>query len=114
MLEQYYSALGWAYERSGEDEIVSTFQGSWTQYELRAIWRDEDQVLQFLALPDIRVAADKRDATYETIGLINEQLWLGHFELWSASGLLLFRHATLLEGEDRGALTLSHAETLVE
>ena len=37
MLEQYYGALGWAYERNGEDEIVSTFQGSWTQYELRAI-----------------------------------------------------------------------------
>ena len=56
MLEHYFSALGWAYERNGEDEIVSSFQGSWTQYELRAIWRDEDHVLQFLALPDIRVA----------------------------------------------------------
>ena len=114
MLEQYYGALGWAYERNGEDEIVSTFQGSWTQYELRAIWRDEDHVLQFLALPDIRVSADKRDATYETIGLINEQLWLGHFELWSTSGLVLFRHAALLEGEEGGTLSLQQAETLVE
>ncbi len=114
ILEQYYSALGWAYERSGEDEIVSSFQGSWTQYELRAIWREEDHVLQFLALPDVRVAADKRDATYETIGLINEQLWLGHFELWSASGLVLFRHAALLEGDDSGTLSLQQAETLVE
>jgi hypothetical protein len=114
MLESYFSALGWAYERAGEDEIVSSFQGSWTQYELRAIWRPEDQVLQFLALPDIRVSSEKRDATYETIGLINEQLWLGHFELWSASGLVLFRHAALLEGEDSGTLSLQQAETLVE
>lgn len=114
MLETYYSALGWAYERSGEDEIVSSFQGSWTQYELRAIWRAEDHVLQFLALPDIRVSAEKRDVTYETIGLINEQLWLGHFELWSASGLVLFRHAALLEGEDSGTMSLQQAETLVE
>ena len=114
MLEQYFSALGWAYERPGEDEIVSTFQGSWTQYELRAIWRGEDHVLQFLALPDIRVSAEKRAATYETIGLINEQLWLGHFELWSASGLVLFRHAALLEGEEGGTLSLQQAETLVE
>ena len=114
MLEQYYSALGWAFERNGEDEIVSSFQGSWTQYELRAIWRSEDQVLLFLALPDVRVSAEKRAATYETIGLINEQLWLGHFELWSTSGLVLFRHATLLEGDEGGVLTLRHAETLVE
>src|SRR3712207_9363538 len=72
MLEHYFTALGWACERTGEEEIVSSFQGSWTQYELRAIWREEDQVLQFLALPDIRVAADKRAAVYETIGLVNE------------------------------------------
>ena len=114
MLEQYYAALGWQFERNGEEEIVATFQGSWTQYELRAIWREEDNVLQFLALPDIRVATDKRLTVYETIGLINEQLWLGHFELWASSGLVLFRHASLLEGDDGAVLTLQQAETLVE
>lgn len=114
MLEHYFSAHSWAYERSGDEEIVATFQGSWAQYELRAIWRDDDNVLQFLALPDIRVSSDKRIATYETIGLINEQLWLGHFELWASSGLVLFRHAALLEGEEGGTLTLQQAETLVE
>ena len=114
MLEHYYSAHGWSYERHGEEEIVASFQGSWAQYELRAIWRDDDNVLQFLALPDIRVASDKRAQTYETIGLINEQLWLGHFELWATSGLVLFRHAALLEGEEAGVLSLQQAETLVE
>jgi hypothetical protein len=114
MLEHYFSAHNWAYERNGDEEIVANFQGSWAQYELRAVWRDEDQVLQFLALPDIRVAADKRAQVYETIGLVNEQLWLGHFELWSNSGLVLFRHAALLEGEEGGALSLQQAETLVE
>jgi hypothetical protein len=113
MLEHYFNAHGWAYER-GEDEIVANFQGSWAQYELRAIWRDDDHVLQFLALPDIRVATDKRAATYETIGLINEQLWLGHFELWTSSGLVLFRHAALLDSEDGSGMTLQLAETLVE
>ena len=114
MLEHYFSAHNWAYERNGDEEIVANFQGSWAQYELRAVWRDEDQVLQFLALPDIRVAADKRAQVYETIGLVNEQLWLGHFELWSNSGLVLFRHAALLEGEDGALLSLQQAETLVE
>lgn len=113
MLESYFAALGWTYER-GDDEIVANFQGSWANYELRGVWREEDRVLQFLALPDIRVAQDKRAAVYETIGLVNEQLWLGHFELWHASGLVLFRHATLLEGEESGQITLQHAETLVE
>src|SRR3546814_15873702 len=87
MLEHYFGAHGGAFERTGDDEIVANVQGSWASYELRAVWRVEDRVLKFLALPDIRVPSDKRIAIYETIGLINEQLWLGHFERWSSAGL---------------------------
>jgi hypothetical protein len=114
MLEHYFAAHGWSHERSGDEEIVANYQGSWTQYELRAVWRDEDRVLQFLALPDVRVPADKRAAVYETLGLINEQLWIGHFEMWASSGMLLFRHAALLDGQSDAALTLDQAETLIE
>ena len=114
MLESYFAAHGWQHERVRDDEIVATVQGSWAQYELRSVWREEDRVLQFLGFPDIRVAADKFSAIYETIGLINEQLWLGHFEMWSSSGILLFRHAALLEGGDDAAISLDQAEALVE
>lgn len=114
MLETYFDAHGWQNERTGDEEIVATAQGSWAQYELRGVWRDEDRVLQFLALPDIRVPADKRGVMYEAIGLINEQLWMGHFEMWSSSGMLLFRHAALLDASGEAALTLEQAETLVE
>jgi hypothetical protein len=114
MLEHYFNAHGWSYERNGDEEIVAGCQGSWANYELRAVWRDEDRVLQFLALPDIRVPSDKRAAIYETMGLINEQLWIGHFEMWASSGMLLFRHAALLESQSEPALTLDQAETLVE
>ena len=73
MLAAYFEAHGWSFDQVGEDEIVGNTQGSWAQYELRGIWRDEDQVLQLLVLPDVRVAEDKRSAIYETLGLINEQ-----------------------------------------
>ncbi|MCB2013519.1 MAG: YbjN domain-containing protein [Sphingobium sp.] len=112
MLASYFEANGWAFQHNGEDEIAAKMQGSWAQYEIRAIWRPEDQVLQLLALPDIRVADDKRAAIYETIGLINEQLWMGHFELWSNSGVVLFRHGTLLGQGDM--LSLDQAQLLVE
>jgi hypothetical protein len=114
MLQHYFEAHNWAYERNGDDEILANYQGSWTQYELRAVWRDEDRVLQFLALPDIRVPADKRSSLYETLGLINEQLWIGHFEMWASSGVLLFRHAVLLDGNSDPLMTLDQAETVVE
>ena len=113
MLETYFAAHGWHHERH-DDEIVATVKGSWTEYELRALWRDDDSVLQLLAFPDIKVADERRAAIYETIGLVNEQLWIGHFELWSSSGILLYRHAAMIDGEDEGTMTLSGAELIVE
>lgn len=116
MLESYFAAHGWEHERQ-EDEVIAKVKGSWTQYELRALWREEDSVIQFLAFPDIRVADDRRVAIYEAIGLINEQLWVGHFELWSSSGILLYRHAAMIESADEtggGSLSLGAAELLVE
>lgn len=108
----YFEAHDWSHEHVGDDEIVATTQGSWANYEMRAIWRSDDQVLQMLVFPDIRVLDDKRAAIYETIGLINEQLWLGHFEMWSNSGILLFRHGLLVgPGE---SLSLAETELLIE
>ncbi|GAA4017514.1 YbjN domain-containing protein [Sphingomonas swuensis] len=113
VLEAYFEARGWPCERSGDGEIVGSAPGSWAQYELRGVWRPDDGVLQFLAFPDVKVAADKKAAIYETLGLVNEQLWLGHFELWSNSGLIVFRYAALLDGGDEG-LSFEQAEAIAE
>ncbi|MBZ6378466.1 hypothetical protein B5C34_12740 [Pacificimonas flava] len=115
MLAQYFEAHGWAFERAGDDEIIAKVEGSWTTYQLRALWRDDESVLQFIAFPDVRVPEDKRKAVYEVLGLINEQLWLGHFELWSGDGAVLFRHGVLLEdGSGETGLTLGQTHTVVE
>lgn len=78
------------------------------------MWRPEDQVLQFLAFPDIKVGPDKRAAIYEALSLINEQLWLGHFEIWSGSGLVVFRHSTILDAREDEGLSLEQAEAIAE
>ena len=87
MLAAFFEARGWSVERTGD-------------------------VLQILLLPEIRVPEEKKTVIYETLGLINEQLWLGHFDLWSNNNILLFRHATLLGGS--GMLGLDQAQTIVD
>src|SRR3546814_10043750 len=86
MLERYFGAHGWEFERHNDDEITASVEGSWTTYQLRALWRVDERVLQFVALPDVRVPENRRGAIHETLSLINEQLWIGHFEMWSADG----------------------------
>ncbi len=115
MLEQYFMSQGWPYDRNGDEEIVAQVDAAWGEYELRGLWREEDRVLQFVGLPGLKADAEHRAQAYELLGLINEGLWLGHFDLWTGDGTILFRHAALVGGEeDEPALSLAQAETLVE
>ena len=112
MLAQLFEAHGWPCEFTGEDEITGEIQGSWTTYQVKGVWRREDRVLQLLCLPEIRVPDTKRKAAYELLAMINEQLWLGHFDIWSQGGVLLYRHGLML-GEE-GLLSLTMAQVAVE
>ncbi|MBV7264847.1 YbjN domain-containing protein [Erythrobacter ani] len=112
MLAALFEARGWTCEVVSDDEMVGEVQGSWAKYQLRAIWRAQDNVLQFLCLPDIRVQDEKKQRAYELLSLVNEQMWLGHFDIWSNGEVLLYRHGALL-GDD-GMLSLTQAQSLVE
>ncbi len=119
MLEHYFRSHEWVFEREGDEEIVTTVKGSWSDYELRALWREDDGVLQFIAMTGISAAVGKADAEtraglFEALALINEQLWIGHFELWSADGAILFRHAVLVDGADEASLSIGQVHALVD
>jgi len=112
MLAALFEARGWAYESVSPDEMSGEIQGSWAKYQLRGIWRTEDNVLQLICLPDIRVSEEKRAAAYELLAMVNEQMWLGHFDVWTNGGVLLYRHGAML-GDD-GLLSLQQAQQMVE
>lgn len=112
MLASLFDARGWSYEFVSEDEIGGEVQGAWATYQLRGIWRREDRVLQLLCLPDIRIAEDKRAPLFEALAMINEQLWVGHFDVWSNGNVLLYRHGLML-GDD-GLLSPAQAQLAVE
>jgi hypothetical protein len=112
MLAALFEARDWPYEFAGEDEISAEVKGSWATYQFQAIWRTEDHVLQLLCLPEIRVPEPKRAAMFEALALINEQLWLGHFDMWSNGGVVLYRHGLMLG--DEGLLGPGQAQSVVE
>ncbi|WP_341711663.1 YbjN domain-containing protein [Erythrobacter sp.] len=111
MLMALFEARGWPCE-SGQGEMAGEIPGSWTTYQVKGIWRPEDMVLQILCLPEIRVPDGKKKQAHELVARVNEQLWLGHFDIWSNGGVVLYRNATMLG--DEGLLSLSQAQALVE
>ena len=51
------------------------------------------------ALPYIQSLAGKTVVIkYGGNAMINEELWVGHFDVWANDGLVMFRHALVLAG----------------
>lgn len=113
LVEQKVAGNEWAYERLGNDEITAAVPGSWCEYHLRFFWREDGSVLQVASMFDFRVPDNKRAPIYEVIALINERIWMGHFELWSEEGVVMFRHAVFAE-DNLSGISSGHAELLIE
>ncbi|MCJ2183920.1 YbjN domain-containing protein [Novosphingobium sp. 1949] len=112
MLASLFEAREWPFAHASDEEISAELKGAWTTYQFQAIWRREDRVLQLLCLPELRIPEEKRAHVYEALALINEQLWVGHFDLWSNGSVVLYRHGLML-GED-GLLRPGQAQMVVE
>ncbi|APG63553.1 hypothetical protein LPB140_03890 [Sphingorhabdus lutea] len=112
MLNALFDARGWAHEQINDDEITAEIKGSWSVYQMRIVWREEDNALQIIIFPELKAPADKLQNIYTALGLINEQLWIGHFDLWSSNHTILFRNGSLLP--PNGMLSIEQAQTMID
>ncbi len=98
LVEHIASGQDWMFERSSDDELTMTIAGSWADYHVSLNWRDDLETLHLACAFDLKVPDSRLAEVYRLIALINEQLWIGHFDLWSHEGLLMFRHGLVLNG----------------
>lgn len=47
---------------------------------------------------DLKVPAPRKDDIVRLLALINEQQWMGHFDIWGQEGVVIFRQSLLLAG----------------
>jgi hypothetical protein len=100
VVEHIATIHDWTFERSAPDELTLTVSGSWCDYHISLTWRDDLEALHLACAFDFRVPKLRLAEVYKLMALINEQLWLGHFDLWKEDGMLLYRHGLLFAGAD--------------
>ncbi len=98
MVEHIATMHDWAFERSAPDELTLSIAGNWCDYHISLTWRDDLEALHLACAFDYKVSKARLNDIYRLIAMINEQLWLGHFDLWKEDGMLLYRHGLLLAG----------------
>lgn len=99
MIELIAAQNDWSFERSGEDEITVSVQGTWCDYHVSFSWMEEIEALHLACAFDIKVLDARKTEVMKLLALVNEQMWIGHFDLWQSEGVIMYRHALLLAGQ---------------
>jgi hypothetical protein len=97
-VERLAAVNDWSFERSSEDEITILVTGKWTDYQVSYTWMGDIEALHLACAFDLRVPARRCSEVQQLISLVNEQMWVGHFDLWTNEGIVMFRHALVLSG----------------
>lgn len=98
LVERMASLNDWSFERSGDCEISLSIAGRWTDYHVSFQWMGEIEALHLACAFDIKVPEARRPEVLKLLAMVNEQLWVGHFDFWTDEGMVMYRNALLLAG----------------
>ncbi len=97
LLENMISSKSWSFERRGLDEIVIEVHGKWDDMLVFFSWEKNMKALHISCLMDIRSEEKNRPQIYELLAVVNDQLWVGHFNLWHEQNMPVFKHSILID-----------------
>jgi hypothetical protein len=97
VVEDIAASNNWPFERS-EDELTIISRGQWTDYQLSFTWMGDIDALHLACAFDMKIPVARLPEVQRLVAAINEQLWIGHFDLWTHSGMLMHRQALVLPG----------------
>src|SRR5690606_41796869 len=98
VIEHVATANDWSFERTGEDEIAISVAGNWANYHVSFSWMEDFEALHLACAFDLKVPEARTLEVMRLLSLINEQMLIGHFDLWEQEGAIMFRQALLLAG----------------
>ena len=98
-------------ERSDDGDLSFTCKGAWCPVTGFLGWREELPAVLLTVSCDLAAPKSRMAEAARLIAMINENLWLGHFDLWTEDGSIVFRHSIPMIG--RGELTAGEVQALL-
>ena len=112
IVEDVIYSKNWTFSRSDDYELVAEIASQWCQYRLYFTWSEQIKAISFTITFDLKFPKNKSKEANELLALINEKLWIGHFDITSKNGIPAYRHTVLSLPESE---TLHHElEDLVD
>jgi hypothetical protein len=98
VVERMAATNDWSFERAGDDEITILVRGKWADYQVSYTWMFDIEAMHLACAFELKVPDHCRGEVAALISLINEQMWIGHFDLWTKDGIVMYRNALVLPG----------------
>jgi hypothetical protein len=98
VIEQIAALHDWSFDRSVEDEITIAITGGWCDYHVSFSWMEEREAVHLACAFELKVPKNRELEVMRLISGINEQMWIGHFDLWEGEGVVMYRQVLLLSG----------------
>jgi len=95
IVEDVIHSKKWSFSRSDDYELVAEIASQWCQYRLYFTWSEQIRAISFTVTFDIRFPQSKYQSAHELLALINEKLWIGHFDITNKNGIPAYRHTIL-------------------
>jgi hypothetical protein len=111
-LEAVADELALSVERIDAEELHVAIPGLWRDAGFWFTWRPELSTLQMGAPLDLKAPAGRLNDMARLVAMVNERLWIGHFDLWSDDSSIVFRNAAVLPAD--GRLDEGQAEILIK
>lgn len=112
VVENVLSAENLPFDRTEDGDLAFALTGDWKDYELWFAWRPEGDCLQLCCSLDLRAPKTRSIAAYELLSMVNQRVWMGHFEVWPEDGEVVFRHSMALPHGERP--TLAQAASMID
>ena len=96
VVERMATTHRWSFERVCEDEVTIVVRGKGADYQVSFTWMRDMEALHLACAFELKVPERSKAEVERLIPLINAQMWVGHFDLWPADELVMFRYSLVL------------------
>ena len=101
VVEEVIYSKKWTFSRADDYELVAEIASKWCQYRFYFTWSEQIRAISLTVTFDLKFPHSKMKDAQELLALINEKLWIGHFDITSKNGIPAYRHTVLSFAENQ-------------
>lgn len=112
LVESVIMDRDWVFDRPADGELIAEVSGVWCNYRVWFNWQEDSGGLTLSCALDTKFPKAMIFKIHSLMALVNEKIWLGHFEINSEDASVVFRHSLLFR--DGVGTTHEHLSELLD